>query len=87
MGAGGIVPQGPSALLRVGTSHPCLRAVPASTNFATSGGQQRAKEARYDESWKYIEENCTLGNAAAAVCAKHGERGPIPGKLSPPSRV
>src|SRR5271167_1813246 len=52
----------------------CLRAVPASTNFAKSGGHVRAKEARHDESWKYIEENCTVGNDAAAVCAKHGER-------------
>ena len=50
----------------------CLRAVPANTNFAKSGGQERAKEARHDESWKYIEENCTVGNDAAAVCAKHG---------------
>ncbi|MGD0697601.1 MAG: hypothetical protein ABSB82_22490 [Terriglobia bacterium] len=52
----------------------CLRAVPANANCARSGGQEDAKEAPHDELWKYIEENCTVGNNAAAVCAKHGER-------------
>ncbi|HMD15359.1 MAG TPA: hypothetical protein VKH18_01730, partial [Terriglobales bacterium] len=62
-----------------------MRAVPASTNFAKSGGHERAKEARHDESWKYIEENCTVGNDAAAVCTKHGER--LAHRIREPSHI
>ena len=51
----------------------CLRAVPTSAYFVISGGHECAKEARYDESWKYIEPHCTVRNDAAAVCSKHGE--------------